>query len=229
MTDYFDTIKDTPKAEVTKAPYTSFKKPYSENSAFKKPYGDKGNFNGSKKAIREIIIREIYYPFFVFSIEPLPPAIIEKAKEAATLLEAAHFTLRTDTVGELAKVFEPIMTRKEDYLPWNEFNDKKSKFAFNTESSKILAKLYSPKFDEMKKPVQAFQARNARSVLGQNVKSPIHLAIVWSPDGAQHIKERTAKSAFIAHPLALASALRIPIFNLERQDCIERLKEFLAK
>lgn len=228
MTDFFDTPNDTPKKPAPKAPYSSFKKPYSDNSSFKKPYGDKGNFSGSKKAIREIIIREIYYPFFVFSIEPLPPAIVEKAKVVAALLEETKFTLRTDTVGELAKIFESVLTRKEDYLPWNDFNDKKSKFAFNTESSKILAKLYSPKFDEMKKAVQAFQARNARGILGQNVKSPIHLAIVWSADGAQHIKERTVKSSFIAHPLAIASALRIPIFNLERDDCIDRLNQFLA-
>ncbi len=201
------------------------KEPY---TSFKKPYENKGGFSGGKKAIREIIIREIYYPFFVFSIEPLPEAIKEKALTAAKLLEEAKFTLRTDTVGELAKLFETVITRKEEYLAWNDFNDKKSKFSFNTESSKILAKLYSPKFDEMKKAVQAFQARNARSVLGQNVKSPIHLAIVWSADGAQHIKERTAKSAFISHPLALASALRVPIFNLEQEDCIDRLKQYLA-
>lgn len=218
MTDFFDTPTPALKTDSSKTPYPSFKK----------PYGDKSNFSGGKRPPKEIIIREIYYPFFVFSTEPLPEAIKEKAKQAALLLEEAKFTLRTDTVGELAKLFESILTRKEEYLPWNEFNDKKSKFAFNTESSKILAKLYSPKFDEMKKAVQAFQARNARSILGQNVKSPIHLAIVWSADGAQHIKERTAKSSFIAHPLALASALRIPIFNLEREDCIERLKQFLV-
>lgn len=228
MSDYYNAPKDTASTEGSKPPYTSFKKPYSGNTSFKKPYENKGGFSGGKKAIREIIIKEIYYPFFVFSIEPVPEEIKEKACTVAKLLEEAKFTLRTDTVGELAKLFETVITRKEEYLPWNDFNDKKSKFSFNTESSKILAKLYSPKFDDMKKAVQAFQARNVRSILGQNVKSPIHLAIVWSADGAQHIKERTVKSAFIAHPLALASALRIPVFNLEREDCVDRLKQFLA-
>jgi hypothetical protein len=196
----------------------------------KNNFYQKSNFSkpsSGKPRIREIIIDEIYRPFFVFAIEPIPDNIIEKAKEAASILNEAGFTLRTDTVSAISKIFELIVTRKEEFLPWNDFNDKKSKFAFNTQSSKILAKMFSPKFDELKKPVQAFQARNARSVLGQNVKSPIHLAILWSPDGAQNIKERTPKSSFISHPLALVSTLRIPVFNLERPDAIQNLKEYL--
>lgn len=180
-----------------------------------------------KKPIREIVIHEIYYPFYVFSIEPLPEEIKTKALDVAKILEEHHFTLRTDTVGELAKLFETVLTRKEEYLAWNDFNGKKSKFSFNTESSKNMAKLFSPKFEELKKPIQAFQARNARGILGQNVKSPIHLAIVWSADGAERFRDKTPKSAFISHQLALTSALRIPVFNLERPDCVSRLRSFL--
>ena len=202
------------------------KKPYIPY--VKKEYPAKPNTGYQKKPIiREIVITELYKPFFVFSIEPLPAEIIEKAREAATLLEAHHYTLRTDTVGLLAKEFEKVLTRKEDYLPWQDFNEKKSKFHFNTQSSKNMAKLFSPKYEELKKPIQAFQARNARSVLGQNVKSPAHLAILWTPDGAESIKERTQKSSFVSHPLALCSSIKIPLFNLQRENSLTRLKEYL--
>jgi hypothetical protein len=195
----------------------------------KKDYSQNPQQNGLKKKpiIREIVITELYRPFFVFSIEPVPEEILKKAQEAAGMLEENHFTLRTDTVGVLAKEFEKIITRKEEYLPWQDFNNKKSKFHFNTQSAKNMARLFSPKFDELKKPVQAFQSRNARSILGQNVKSPVHLSILWSPDGAQSIKERTPKSSFISHPLAICSAIKIPLFNLQREDCLSRLKEYL--
>jgi len=212
-----DDIFDTPAPKKEFVPYS--KKDYSQNT----------QQNGFKKkpSVREIVITELYRPFFVFSVEPVPEEILKKAQEAAKLLEEKHFTLRTDTVGVLAKEFEKTITRKEEYLPWQDFNDKKSKFHFNTQSAKNMAKLFSPKFDELKKPVQAFQTRNARSILGQNVKSPVHLAILWSPDGAQSIKERTPKSSFISHPLALCSSIRIPLYNLQRQDCLSRLKEYL--
>lgn len=201
----------------------------SEKESAPYPQGEKKFFKKSSKGpVKEIIIREVYYPFFVFSTEPLPPEIKNKAAEVAHLLEAAHFTLRTDTVGELTKIFEPILTRKEEYLAWKDFNNKTSKFSFNTESSKILAEQFAPRFPEMKKPVQAFMCRNVRAILGQTVKSPIHLAIVWSADGAQHIRERTPQSVFISHPLAIASSLRVPIFNLQRPDCIARLNQFLV-
>jgi hypothetical protein len=210
-------IFDTPAPKKAFVPYV--KKDYSQNpqqNGFKK-----------KPAIREIVITELYQPFFVFSIEPVPEEILKKAQEAAKLLEEKHFTLRTDTVGSLAKEFEKTITRKEEYLPWQDFNNKKSKFHFNTQSAKNMAKLFSPKFDELKKPVQAFQSRNARSILGQTVKSPAHLAILWTPDCAESIKERTPKSSFVSHPLALCSSIRIPLFNLQKEDCLSRLKEYL--
>jgi Na+/H+-dicarboxylate symporter len=63
--------------------------------------------------------------------------------------------------------------------------------------------------------------------LGKDLKSPTQLLIIWSEDGAETARERTAKTGLTGVALSIAADLHIPVFNLQRPDAEQRLMQYL--
>ncbi len=178
---------------------------------------------------------KIYNSFAIFSNENPPADVLHRAELAAALLAEYNFTLRTDKMNALNKPFEDRFTNLpgmlEIYAPWKDFNNNgtviETKNYFASSQSKDIAKMFFPSFDTMKPVVQAFLSRNVRLILGEKLKSNTNLLVVWSQDGAECKKQLTIATGFLQHPLKIAFAAHIPVYNLQNPDAVERIRLFL--
>lgn len=165
----------------------------------------------------------LYKPYAIVANNDAPAEILVKFQEIAHYLESKGYTLRTRGMEGADDAVEKTVQRIEVHLPWREFNGKQSKFTFNTDRAFAIAKMFHPTFDTMKKGIQAFLASNARLVMGDKMVSPALFLICWTEDGAESIRSRTSRTGFAGHPIAIASALGIPVFNLSKPDAQQRL------
>lgn len=169
----------------------------------------------------------IYRPYTVILDKAVPENILAKVEEIVKVLSGHGFTLRYGGTEEFESRFEKVAERKELILPWRDFNEKQSKFTFNNDRSLAVAKMFHPTFDTMKKGVQAFLARNARLILGHEMKSPTNFLICWTDDGCESLREKTSATGFVGHPIAIASAAHVPIYNLNRENSVARFQHFM--
>ena len=222
---------------VTEAPVTKpvYKQPYDPNyvkkpfdpTKYKKPYDPNFKSQFKPKAKKVPGLPELYKPFALFANSSIPLEIKELAIKIAELLELHGCTLRTDTTSEIDAIFQEKITRKEIYLPWKAFKDLDSPNYFSTDISKEVAKKYFAKFDDMKDTVKAFLSRNTRTVLGQELKNNISFMIVWTADGAESKSEKSVRTGLTAHPMSIALDIKVPVFNLQRPDVLDRLTKYL--
>jgi hypothetical protein len=188
--------------------------------------GNKGqNFYQSKQ--EEDVETTLYKCFVGTGNKEAPDHVLERMRAITGQLEQFGYTLRTGGMEGPDEIFETASKNPELYLPWKGFNNKESKHTFNTKQSLDIAKLFHPTFEGLKPAIQAFLAKNARMVLGKDLKSPAMFIICWSEDGAENSKEKTAKTGNVGHVIAIASAMKIPVFNFGKPDAEQRLRSFL--
>jgi len=191
--------------------------------------GQKKPWNGQKKNWErpKETDMSLYKPYAATGNRDAPPEIISKFEAIAKKLEALGYTARVGGFEGIEEAVEKATTKNEIHLPWRDFAQKQSKFTFTTDRAMAIAKMFHPTFDTMKKSVQLFLAKNARLVMGDKVNSPALFLLCWTEDGVESIKEKTSRSGFTGHPIAIASAVGIPIFNLGNPSAEQRLNVYL--
>ena len=170
---------------------------------------------------------ELYMPYVGTGNQNCPPNIIDAIKRVAEMLEKEGYTMRCGGMEGCEDYFEKATTRHEIHVPWNGFNDKQSKFYFTSNHAKELAGRFQPGYDGLKPVIQTFLAKNVRMIMGKDLKSPAMFMVTWSEDGAETIQEKSIKTGNTGHAIAVASAIKIPVFNLAKPDAESRLKQFL--
>ena len=165
----------------------------------------------------------LYKPYACTGNQNCPPEIMEKFVRIAKKLEELGYTARVGGMDGIEDTVEKAINKKEVHLPFKDFNQKQSKFTYNSERAFAVAKMFHPTFDSMKKGVQCFLAKNARLLLGDRMNSPALFLVCWSEDGVESGKMKTNQTGFAGHPIAIAGALGIPIFNLARPDTEDRI------
>lgn len=182
-----------------------------------------GNGGGFQKKRPEETDLTLYKPYAIAANPDAPPEILAKFQEIALFLESRDYTARIDGKDGVSAALEKTIKKFEMHLPWRGFGDKESRFYYNTDRAFAVAKMFHPTFDNMKKGIQAFLAGNARLIMGDKMVSPVLFFLCWTEDGAESIKSRTSRTGFTGHPIAIASALGIPVFNLAKPDAQQRL------
>lgn len=197
-------------------------------STKQEPYKKEGWKKFPKKQVEEDTGPfELYLPF-VFVSNPDTPDNIKTTLEAiGKRMDEAGYTVRLGGNNGIEETLEKGMSRVELHLPWKGFNERTSKSTFNSTRAKEISKLYSPVYDKLPDSVKAFLARNVRLLLGKDLKSPSLCLLVWTSDGCETAKDRSIKTGNAGHVISMASAMRIPIFNLSKPDALERLKNYL--
>lgn len=170
----------------------------------------------------------LYKPYAFTANNDIPEEVMSRICDIMRDLERRGYTLRTGGMEGPEDTAEKAVEKKEIHLPWKDFNEKKSKFTWTSERAMAVAKMFHPAFDSMKKGVQIFLAKNARLVLGNKVDSPALFLLTWTEDGAESAREKTARTGFSGHPISIASALRIPIFNFGREGSFDRFDHYLS-
>jgi len=169
----------------------------------------------------------LYKPYAATGNDGFPPEIEQKFKDLALRLEALGYTARVGGMKGVEEIVEKTVKKHELHLPWRGFNEKESRFTYNSERAFSVARMYHPTFDTMAKGVQAFLAKNARLILGDKLTSPVLFLLCWTEDGADSIRNKTARTGFTGHPIAIASSLGIPVFNMGKPDTEQRFNFYL--
>lgn len=211
-----------------KPPYNGGAKQYGNGGGFQKQGFDGQKKQWPKKQREEFGPIELYKPYAGIANKGAPPAILEAIARIVKDLDAAGFMLRSDGSDGPGDVYEASANRKEVHLPWREFNNKDSKHTFNQKEAFELAKMFHPAFEGLTPAVKAFMARNARVILGKDLKSPVMFVLCWSEDGVEHARDKTSRTGNVGHSIAIASALRVPIFNLQKADAEQRLRAYVG-
>lgn len=207
---------------------------YNQGGYQKKPYngGGQGGYQQGgfqRKPKPDFGPIELYKPYTMVSNREAGVSVLGRMTEIAKMLDSKGFTCRIDGAEGASSAVEPLQCRKELMLAWKGFNEKESAFTYTPPEALELAKKFHPTFETAKPAVQTFLARNVRLVMGQTLKSPVRFMVIWTEDGVESAKERTSKTGFAGHLIALASALGVPVFNLQKADAEQRLFAWLEK
>ena len=187
-----------------------------------------GGGGGSFQKRPEDTDMTLYKPYACTANEDAPPEIKNKFIEIVKMLENNGYTLRTGGMEGVEEIVENSVTKKEVHLPWREFAGKQSRFTFNSDRAYAIAKKYHPTFDGLSKGVKCFLAKNARLVLGNSMTSPALFLLTWTEDGATSSRDRTARTGFAGHPIAIAAGIGIPEINLARSDAEQKLNMLIT-
>lgn len=191
---------------------------------------NKGGFSkpGFKKnTYLDSDVAQIYKAYAGTGNVGAPPDILTQIKKLTRELDVHGYTTRTGGMEGCEEAFETSAQKLELHLPWKNFNNKQSEFAFTSKQALAIAKLYHPTFDGLSFSIQAIIAKNIKILLGKDLKSAARFLLCWSEDGVETIALRTAKTGNVGHAIAAANSLKIPVFNLGKPDAEKRLREFL--
>lgn len=196
--------------------------------------GSSGQSSGKKewpKRKEEVLDPSIYYPFAVTGNKEAPADVLAKIRKYVTMAVELGYTARTGSDGEIEKEADSAARedKRERILPWRDFDEKESKFTWNSERAFYVAKLCHPTFDNMKKGVQHILAKNARLIMGHTMTSRAMFLLCWTEDGARNASECTGRTGFSGHTIKVATAAGVPVFNLGHPDGEAALNDFLNK
>ncbi len=200
------------------------------------PYGankpnnfqNKSNFFKRKEEEVDMENYKLYKTYVGTGNRETPQNIQDIMKRLAHELDGFGYTLRTGGLDGAEQAFEAGTTNLELHLPWKGFNDKDSKFTFTPKAALAIAKKFHTAFDTLKPAIQVLLAKNARLVMGKDLKSPAMFMVCWSEDGAETLLEKTSKTGNVGHAIAIAAYMKIPVFNLGKSDAEYRLKNYLG-
>ena len=202
----------------------------------KKPWTPSGGYTPNKNAgfqrkvwtPEELAQAQIYKSVVITGNETPPPMVEQALRRIVPELEKRGYVIRSGGMKGVENAVEEMARNVEVHLPWKGFDGKESKFTYTSDEAKEFAKRHHPMWDQAKPVIQTFCAKNVRLVLGKDLKSPTQILIIWSEDGAETTRERTAKTGLTGVALSVAAELRIPIFNLQRPDAEQRLMQYLG-
>jgi len=195
----------------------------------KKAWGGGGGGNRTFQRAPETDMT-LYKPYAVVSNNDTPQPILDRFIEIAKRLDALGYTARVGGNNSgVDQLVEDTVSKKEVILPWRGFNDKESKLTFTLERAKAVAKQFHPVYESMSDGVKMFLARNARLVMGDKMVNPALFVLCWTEDGVETYRERNSRSGNAGHPIAIASAAGIQVFNLGKPGAYERLNMYLEE
>ena len=151
-----------------------------------------------------------------------PPEILEKMKAIAKFLSERGYTLRSGGADGADSAFEQGATKKEIFLPWNNYNGRKvdniSFFSELTEKHFTLAESIHPAWERCKLGAKKLHARNTQQILGKDLDSPCDFVVCWTKGGEKVGGTSTA--------IRLSELHNIPVFNIGSVNGLEELRIF---
>jgi hypothetical protein len=155
-----------------------------------------------------------------------PPEILEKMKAIAKFLSERGYTLRSGGADGADSAFEQGATKKEIFLPWNNYNGRKVdniSFIADTLYDKHfnLAESLHPAWEKCSPGAKKMHARNTQQILGRNLDNPCDFVVCWTKDGK--LMGGTSTS------IRLAMSYNIPVFNLGAPEGLQDFRTFCKK
>lgn len=161
-----------------------------------------------------------------------PPEFEELIDYVAGALRARDYVVRSGHAPGADQWFEGgAGSVAEVYLPWPTFEIKKpiaASFVLDRPSDdayQVAAETH-PCFLNLSRGARALQARNSHQILGRGLDDPVKFVVCWTPDGS--LDGRSRGSGGTGQALRIAAAYEIPVFNLARDEHVQRISKLLA-
>lgn len=145
-----------------------------------------------------------------------PDKVLEIMTEVAQKLTEMHFILRSGGAEGADKAFAKGAHYREIWYP-----------SEATKESMAIAAMYHPAWESLNMFAKRLHGRNAFQVLGAYLKDPSKFVICWTPDGAINHAERSRSTGGTGTAISIASANGIPVYNLKREDHMEKILKWL--
>lgn len=160
-----------------------------------------------------------------------PPVYLEYMRELAYVLAVKGWTLRTGGAPGADTAFEEGHRRYgfgvELFLPSLRFNGHQAARLYGpTEDAFLVAARYHPAWDQLTPEARILHARNAHIILGAELDDPVTMVVCWTPDGS--LDGTGPDSGGTGQALRIAADHRIPVFNLARDEHMDRIGRLLG-
>ena len=164
-----------------------------------------------------------------------PELIIKQMVWLGEVMAVRDYVLRSGGAAGADVAFEEgcdnIGGLKEIYLPYKRFNKSDSPLFEIPKRAYDLARIYHPSYFGLQTSGKKFMARNVQQILGETTQPTIdkvcQLVICWTPDGCSDGTNTSKDTGGTGQALRIAADYNIPIFNLENEDALDRLTNFL--
>jgi hypothetical protein len=188
------------------------------------------SYDNNRARFKEEEYEGIYRPYGVYVNREVREDVINTMHQTVLRLHQDNYTARICPIGDFEKTKQVVSSdiKQELHIPFKGFNQLESKFSFTPAKAKELAKTFTPGFDSLKAGFQLMLGVIPKLVLGKDMKSRSEFIIVFSEDGVELGKEKTARTGIAGLAIAIAAAVNIPVFNYYHNDAEQRLFRFLG-
>lgn len=146
-----------------------------------------------------------------------PDDVCDFLTQVASELECKGYILRSGGADGADLAFEKgVISRKEIWLPWRNFNKNTSTLLPSFEAFDLAATIH-PVWSRLKRPAQHLHARNCHQVLGKDLKTKSRFLLCWTENGT--IKGGTATA------IKLAINNHIPVLNFGRWKNVASMRD----
>lgn len=161
-----------------------------------------------------------------------PEGILELMKELGGYLANKGYVLRSGGADGADSAFEEgcdlLNGEKQIFLPWKDFNDKKSKYIIEKMKGKDeafkIASEFHPKWSSLRNSVKNLMGRNSFQILGPDLKTKSDFVVCYC------IEDRDGNpSGGTGQALRIAKSNNIKIYNLYRKEDLNKVKKALGK
>ena len=146
-------------------------------------------------------------------------------KQITEVLNEANYVLRSDGEQGISSLFIKHAKEKEIYLPYKDYNGYESEYHKSTREAEYIASRFHPCFYELKIDEKKIVSRYSHVVLGHDLRQPASFIICYTEDKVESVKDKAAYTGILGQVIAIGSAMAIPIYNLAKEDCVERLNK----
>lgn len=150
-----------------------------------------------------------------------PQEFLDTFTHLARFLSKKGFILRSGGAQGADIAFEKGVSDnnlKEIWLPWEGFENNKSKLIVSDLKAFETAKKYHPNWNALKQGGQKLQARNCHQILGTDLETPCDFVICWTKDGKGQ--------GGTGQALRIAKDYNIPIFDFGKYETLNEAKQF---
>jgi len=139
-----------------------------------------------------------------------PKEILDMMTKIAEGL-SRNYILRSGGADGADSAFEKgAGDKKISYIPWPGFNGSKAEYIAVTSAAMRMAGEFHPGWMYLSYPVKKLHARNCYQVLGEDLNTPAHFVVCWTPGGEE--------VGGTAQAIRIAKANGIKIFNLANEE-----------
>lgn len=194
---------------------------------------DKSNFTA-----KEIDVSRLSSPNKTFTVMyhlgtgRLPSDILNKFSKVSKFLATKGYSFRNN--GSETDIVETELStipdlNIENYIPWKKYNSKAIKPCFPIEEAYCIAARYHKSYSKLPPAIRALLASKIHTLLGKELTEPVELILSYVKGGYEAIDRSVSYKEIgnLSFPYSVAGDTNIPVFNLDNENAITRVVEYI--